>query len=278
MRTRSFLFSLMLSATVFYGCSKDNKDENTTPADDLTTQELTAVRINSDLMYDDVSAEVLQVTVNNTTGAATTTSSACAVVSISPQDLTTWPKTITIDYGTTGCTGINGWTRKGKITYTLTKLPRETGAVVNVSFDNYYVNGYKLEGNFSMTNNGSTDGNLNITTQLTNGKITYPDGKWYTRNSTINWLQTAGASTPSNVLDDEFSVTGNATIRSSANNELVTSSKTPLVRKVLCPNFVSGQLNLTYNGVNGLLDFGAGGCDKSAVLTIGTRNYEVTLP
>ena len=277
MKARLLVMATILSASMFYSCSKDDSPDNATPPDDLTAQELTAARIQSDLVFDDVSSEVLQVTLNGTTGAASTTSAACATVTISPQDLTTWPKTITIDYGSTGCVGINGWVRKGKISYTLTKLPRETGAVVNVSFDNFFVNGYKLEGSYSITNNGSTDANLNITTRLVNGKITYPDGKWYTRTSTINWQQVAGSATAS-VLDDEFNVTGEAVIKSSANNELITSSKTPLLRKVTCGNFVSGQLNVAYNGIAGVLDFGGGTCDKKATLSLGTRNYEVTLP
>ena len=277
MKARLLVMATILSASMFYSCSKDDSPDNATPPEDLTAQELTAARIQSDLVFDDVSSEVLQVTLNGTTGAASTTSAACATVTISPQDLTTWPKTITIDYGSTGCTGINGWVRKGKISYTLTKLPRETGAVVNVSFDNYFVNGYKLEGSYSITNNGSADANLNITTRLVNGKITYPDGKWYTRTSTINWQQVAGSATAS-VLDDEFNVTGEAVIKSSANNELITSSKTPLLRKVTCGNFVSGQLNVAYNGIAGVLDFGGGTCDKKATLSLGTRNYEVTLP
>jgi hypothetical protein len=277
MKARLLVMATILSASMFYSCSKDDSPDNATPPEDLTAQELTAARIQSDLVFDDVSSEVLQVTLNGTTGAASTTSAACATVTISPQDLTTWPKTITIDYGSTGCTGINGWVRKGKISYTLTKLPRETGAVVNVSFDNYFVNGYKLEGSYSITNNGSADANLNITTRLVNGKITYPDGKWYTRTSTINWQQVAGSATAS-VLDDEFNVTGEAVIKSSANNELITSSKTPLLRKVTCGNFVSGQLNVAYNGIAGVLDFGGGTCDKKATLSLGARNYEVTLP
>ncbi|MFN5649840.1 MAG: hypothetical protein ACK458_20200 [Sphingobacteriales bacterium] len=277
MKARLLVMATILFASMFYSCSKDDSPDNATPPEDLTAQELTAARIQSDLVFDDVSSEVLQVTLNGTTGAASTTSAACATVTISPQDLTTWPKTITIDYGSTGCTGINGWVRKGKISYTLTKLPRETGAVVNVSFDNFFVNGYKLEGSYSITNNGSTDANLNITTRLVNGKITYPDGKWYTRTSTINWQQVAGSATAS-VLDDEFNVTGEAVIKSSANNELITSSKTPLLRKVTCGNFVSGQLNVAYNGIAGVLDFGGGTCDKKATLSLGARNYEVTLP
>jgi hypothetical protein len=51
-----------------------------------------------------------------------------------------------------------------------------------------------------------------------------------------------------------------------------------LLRKVTCGNFVSGQLNVAYNGIAGVLDFGGGTCDKKATLSLGTRNYEVTLP
>lgn len=273
MKTVKLAFLAMLSLSALLGCSKED-DQDKAPQDDLTTQELTAVRLQSDILFDDVSMEVVQVNTDN----STTTSSTCAVITVSPQDLTTWPKTVTIDYGTTGCTGVNGYVRKGKITYTLNKRVREAGATLTVSFDNYSVNGYRLEGVYTLTNNGSSNGGLNITTQLANGKITYPDGKWYTRNSTISWVQTGGMSTPLVILDDEFSITGNATIRSSANNELVSATKLPLVRKLACANIVSGQLDLNYNGIIGLLDFGTGGCDKAAVLTIANRNYDVTLP
>jgi hypothetical protein len=275
MKARSVSLFVILSISILFSCSKD---ENSTSgsSSELKTAELTAVRLQSDLLYDDVSLEVLQVNLDNTT--PTTTSSACATITVSPQDLNTWPKTVTIDYGTTGCTGINGFVRKGKISYTISKRVREAGATVTVNFDNYSVNGYKLEGVYTITNNGSSDANLNITTQLVNGKLTYPDGKWYTRSSTINWVQKAGSATPLNPLDDEFSITGNATIRSSENNELITSTKTALTRKLSCANIVSGQLNVIYNGIEGLLDFGAGGCDKDAVLTVGTGSYTITLP
>jgi hypothetical protein len=112
---------------------------------------------------------------------------------------------------------------------------------------------------------------------LTNGKVTHPDGKWYTRTSTTNWIQSAGMSTLP-IIDDEYNLTGNGTIASSEGNTLTASSKTNLLRKVSCVNTVSGQLDLTYNNIAGILDFGNGICDKAAVITVAGRQYEVTLP
>jgi len=275
MKAKQLAFFSILSVSMFFSCTKEKA---TDPADDSMTQELTAARLQSDILYDDVSLEVMQVNVENGLGTPTTETLPCATITVSPQDLTTWPKTVTIDYGTSGCTGSYGFVRKGKITYTLNKKLNEAGAVITVTFDNYSVNNYKLEGVFTLTNNGPNNGNLNLTTRLVNGKITYPDGRWYSRTSTINWVQTAGASTPLSILDDEVNITGEATIRSSANNELISSTKTALLRKFSCANIVSGQLNLNYNGITGVLDFGSGSCDKNAVLNIGTKNYDVTLP
>jgi hypothetical protein len=270
-------FSLLafLSFAVF-ACSKEEK--NTTPGtDDTKIVELSSQKAITDAYYDDVSAEVLQVnTDNGLTNQAETQQVVCATITVSPQDQVTWPKTVTIDYGTAGCTGLNGYVRKGKISYTIDKKLLNTGAKIIASFDNYSVNGYKLEGVYTITNNGSANG-LNVTVVLTNGKVTHPDGKWYTRTSTTNWIQSAGMSTLS-FIDDEYNLTGNGTITSSEGNTLTAASKTNLLRKVSCVNTVSGQLDLTYNNIAGILDFGNGSCDKAAVITVAGRQYDVTLP
>lgn len=270
-------FSLLacLSIAVF-ACSKE--DKNSTPGTDNTKiVELSSQKAITDAYYDDVSAEVLQVnTENGLTNQPSTQQVACATITVSPQDQTTWPKTVSIDYGTAGCIGLNGYVRKGKISYTIDKKLLNTGAKIIVNFDNYSVNGYKLEGVYTITNNGSANG-LNVTVVLTNGKVTHPDGKWYTRTSTTNWIQSAGMSTLT-IIDDEYNLTGNGTITSSEGNTLTAASKTNLLRKVSCVNTVSGQLDLTYNNIAGILDFGNGECDKAAVITVAGKQYNVTLP
>jgi hypothetical protein len=269
------LGSAFLTLAIF-SCSKNDKG-NVPVTDEGKTVELTSAKVNTDALYDDVSMEVLQVnTDNGLSNQPTTVNQACATVTISPTDLAVWPKTVTIDYGTTGCTGLNGFVRKGKISYTLNKKLLQTGAVLTISFDNYSVNGYKLEGVYTITNNGSANG-LNISVQLVNGKVTYPDGTWYTKTSNTTWVQSAGAGTLS-YLDDEYDLTGTGTVASSVGNTLTATSKSNLHRKVTCTNTVSGLLDLTFNNISGTLDFGNGECDKNAVLTIAGKQYAVTLP
>jgi hypothetical protein len=256
-------------------CQKDEAAPQA-PADESKVVALTSQKAVTDALYDDVSMEVIQASADNGLAQPITVQQACASVSIVPQDPAVWPKTITIDYGNAGCTGLNGYVRKGKIIYTLSTRLLSDGAVLNVTFDNYSVNGYKLEGTYIITNNGSTKG-LNVTIQLSNGKVTYPDGSWYTKSSNTNWVQSAGQATFS-ILDDEYSVTGNGSITDMSANLLTAVSKTAMIRRVNCTNTVSGLADLTYNNVSGILDFGSGACDRNAVITVGGKNYEVLLP
>jgi hypothetical protein len=252
------------------------KEDNTAGTDETRAVALTGQKAFTDALYDDVTTEVMQVNTENGLSQPSAQQQACATVTIAPQDPGTWPKTITIDYGTTGCTGLNGYLRKGKISYTLNRRLLSDGAVVNVSFDNYSVNGYRLEGNYTITNNGSANG-LNFTVQLTGGKVTYPNGNWYTKTTNTTWVQSAGQGTLV-ILDDEYNVTGNGTFTDMDGNILTAASRSALLRKVSCVNTVSGQADLTYNQVSGLLDFGSGGCDKNALITIAGKTYEITLP
>ena len=267
------ILSTICLSVVMNSCSKDNNENP--PSNEESTVSLTNAKVYSDALYDDVSMEVLQVnTENNLSAQPSVNTQTCATVTISPNDAT-WPKTVTIDYGTAGCTGANGYTRKGKIIYTLNKKLLTTGAVLTASFDNYSVNGYKLEGTYTITNNGSSAG-LNVTIVLANGKVTYPTGVVYTKVSNTTWVQAAGIGTLT-VLDDEYYVTGNGSV-STAGNTLSAASVGNLYRTVTCTNTVSGVLNLNYNNITGTLDFGAGECDKTAVLTVAGKEYNVVLP
>jgi hypothetical protein len=200
----------------------------------------------------------------------------CATVILDNADPNTFPKTMTVDFGA-GCTSANGITRKGKLIVNLSGKIRTNGTVLTINFENYYVNGYKLEGTLSITNN-STGGALSFTTQTTNGKLTYPDGTTiFTHTGTHTLSQTAGAGTIT-FTDDDYTLTGTGTTSSSAGNTLSTSISTALVKKASCKNIVSGLQNFTFNNISGTLNYGDGSCDNLATLTIGQFNQTVTLP
>jgi hypothetical protein len=266
--------SVVLAATVgaFFACSKEEKK----PADDAqTTVELSTANAINDRLYEDVLDEVNSVNLESGLYLRTAQQTACRTITVEKVTANDWPKKVTVDYGT-GCTA-GVITRKGKIIYTISNKFLQPGSSISVSFEGYSVNDYKLEGVFAITN--TTTGNtISFTTQTTAGKLTYPDGKWFTYVGQRAWTQTAGNATPFDVTDDEYTGTGNGTLTSSTGNVLAATIKTGLVRKVSCVNVVSGVVEGTFNNIPGSLDFGSGTCDKNAVLTVANKTYQVTLP
>lgn len=261
-------FLVIALSVVIFSCKKDKKEE----PNNAEAIQLSVANNVSETAYDDVFNVILEDGFNKGVAAK---ENSCANVTLSNTDPNTFPKTMTIDFGT-GCSS-NGITRKGKIIATLSGKILATGTTVTVSFDNYHVNDFKVEGTFSITNNSGGAG-LSLTTQTTNGKLTYPDGTtYYTYSGTHTLIQSAGAGTPS-IADDSFSITGNSTTASSAGNSLTVSITTPLVKNALCTNIVSGVQSFTYNSIGGTLNYGDGTCDKIATLTIGSYSQQIILP
>lgn len=264
---------LGISASLLISSCKKESSENTDNSKDQPTAiNLTVASSISQSLYDDVFTQInIEAENNNINGKLNgeTGVQGCATVTVSPADLTTFPKTLTIDYGA-GCT-IGTITRKGKLTATISGRLRTPGTTVSVTFQNYFVNEYKLEGVFSITNN-STNNAASFTTQTSNGKLTYPAGvAYYTHNGSHTYTQVGGLGTPT-FTDDSWSVTGSGTTTSSANETLTVTIKTPLVKNIACGSVVSGTEDFQYNNIKGSLDFGNGTCDRLATLTIGSYN------
>jgi len=192
----------------------------------------------------------------------------CTILTITPNDVNTYPKTVKLDFGS-GCTSWYGVTRSGIITYTFSGKFKNPGTTVTAEYTNFKVNGYKLEGSYSITNNTSLANGVLFNSSVTNGKVTYPDGiTWYTYSGTKTVKQTAGIGSL-NYNDYVFAVTGAHSYASSAGKTLTDSITTPLVKQATCKNIVSGVVAFTYNGsITGTLDYGNGACDSLATLTI----------
>lgn len=258
----------IITATVLFACKKESRN-----SDDDTTANLSGSATSSGDVYDDTYDVALQYGDDNGLGGGR--ADACATVTLSPADTVTYPKTMTIDFGS-GCTSSTGITRKGKLVITLTGKIRKTGSVMSVSFVDYYVNGYKVEGTFTITNSSTANG-LVFTTQTTNGKVTFPSGAWFSHSGTKTFTQTAGFGTPA-FADDSYAITGSFSNANSEGKSVSGTITTALVKSFSCKNIVSGVIQFTYNGIKGTLDFGSGTCDNAAVITVGTRAYPITLP
>jgi len=199
----------------------------------------------------------------------------CATVTVSPA--LGFPKTVTLDFGTGSCTNPNGITRSGIVTIVLSDSLRAHGSTATVTFNNYYVQGYKREGTITWTNT-STATAVSWHRNCTNGKITAPNGNYWTHSGDQDIVITAGASTPT-LTDNVYSITGNSTVANSAGVSRTSTILTALEKKANCTHIDMGTVKVQGPNHYAVIDFGTGTCDNIATVSIdGHASQTITLP
>lgn len=275
MKSKLFLFSVVLTASIFIfsSCRKDNDNENNyrSAIDNATAEN----------MFDDVFKQATDGVVaaedsaQNLRGYENIMSS-CATLTITPFDLTTFPKTIVVDFGSTNCLGSDGRYRRGQIEMTITGWYRDSGTVITVTPVNYYVNDNYVQGTKTLTNNGhNTAGNLTYTLSV-NGSVTTSEGT-ITWNSTRyhEWIE--GESTVLNPWDDVYLITGSASGTNVEGEDFDVVINTALRVQVGCRWITQGVLTLTSGDFSMTVDYGDGACDAAAVVTINGNNYNISM-
>lgn len=186
----------------------------------------------------------------------------CATVTLNPPDLTTFPKTVTVDFGPLGCTDQYGVYRKGAFTAVFTDYLHNPGAHVHVTFQNYSVNLNKVEGVYDLANTSPNSNSRSFRDTITNGKITTSDNKVCTWNATRYSTQTGGFSTTP-ISDDEYTG-GGQSAGIGFNGKPFEAVSTDVVWRLNCKYLVSGTVTINSNNDPEpvIVDFGNGVCDK----------------
>lgn len=201
------------------------------------------------------------------------------IITISPFDLTTWPKEIKVDYGTTDYMCPDGNKRRGIINIETTGFYRDPGTVITVTFDNYYQNSYKLEGTQIVTNAGrNTEQHLVYTVEINGGKVTTPQNKVinYEENTSREWV--AGEETVLEPCDDNYYITGSQNGVSSDNISYTLTVQNRLDIMVCCQYIRGGILNVQMQGLATIsVNFGDGTCDKNATVIINNTEYPIVM-
>lgn len=271
MKTKSFLsgiFFLILVIAVLSSCKKRRESYRDTSADNALAESL----------FNDINNQVDDAVKSNPQANGRVAGGYCPVITITPADTTTFPKTITIDFGS-GCVGYGGRTKAGKIICTLTGRYRSPGTTINVTLDNYSVNGNKVEGSKTITNSGrNASGNLVYTIEVANAKIISEEGT-ITWNSSRQREWIAGENTPyPNFSDDVYLITGNANGTNRHGDKFTVEITKALRVELNCKNIVSGTIKLKPEKLpERELDYGDGTCDDIATLKIRNKTYTIKL-
>ncbi len=282
---RTALF-LLIPAIFVSSCKKDEEqiDKNTSSAVDHAFAEST---------FDDVGLMADQAAISGDLATYKNGSlqngllSTCATITF---DTTVSPRIITIDFDTVnGSPCLDGRYRRGKVIVSYNGGYRDVGSTHTISFDDYYVNDYKIEGTKTVTNAGqNSSGNTQFDISVV-GHIISPQGAnldW-TSTRVREWVEGEGSMW---WTDDVYHITGTASGNSFGGEDFSAQITEPLVVDLGCvspspliPKPVSlkdGILEFTPNGkYTRVIDYGYenGDCDNKAKVTIADFEFTIIL-
>lgn len=187
-----------------------------------------------------------------------------------------YPRTVTIDYGES-CTSASGVTRSGKIVLKYSNDLAITGSQELTTYNNYYVDGIKIEGGTKFANNGEVGVQGQIIYRLTykNRKSIQADGGYTIINGHHRVIKRGEGSGYPGFPDGDFRATGLLNYTQFNNVSGVTSQFTvatrpqeALIYKSGCDWITKGKSLYTYSDQSTAeLDYGNGVCDNLGTFT-----------
>jgi hypothetical protein len=282
--------AITLGLSTFTACKKKEVNPVTTVGTDSNpeseTQQVAADHSQADKAFSDVfdaTDDAIKNNGLNKTGGYYSLLSDCATVSLdagTTVDTTNYPKNLTITFGngtsTDSCLGKDGRWRKGKIHVKIeNKRYRDKGAKITVTLDNYYVDGYHIEGTKAITNNGtftnSTGTYIEYAVNVSGGKITSSGGAsatWASTRTRQTYVDKTGK-----VLFHLIS--GSANGINFHGTAYTVDITTPLKVVPGCRWIEAGVINIIpQNKATRTVDFGNSGCDRLANLIINGHSYQ----
>lgn len=187
-------------------------------------------------------------------------------------------KRIIVDFGD-GCTSGNGITRKGRVIINYTGMISFPTASITVNFQDYFVNGVKIEGTRVTTNKG-IDLNymtLSFEIKMDNGKLTWTDGGQSNVKISHNrkfFLHDQ---------DMRTEIIGSSSVKSRSGVDFTSDIYYPLVYVKTCThtgNWIASEgmsfLSLSQSIVF-QVDYGQGKCDREITVILEDESIRLTL-
>lgn len=284
---KRLFFLLAIISLALFSCKKaeEEKPDPFNANDNVTASSNNSI---ASIMFDDVYRQVDNSSVDAKTQCGGKSNAEqltpCATITLGAGELNlnVWPKHITVDFGT-GCTSAyDGRTRSGKVIYIATGWMHDSASVCTVTTDNYYVNGYKVEGTKTITNMGhNANHHLLYHVVVTNGVITHPTGEHHTWTTNRYTEWTVGENTLIDFTDDKFSTTGSANgiTTTGASYVITIDNANPLLTEWGCRWIMQGKLTITVGTQPSVLvDYGNTGCDANASFTVYGQTYTFQMP
>lgn len=205
----------------------------------------------------------------------------CPTITVDKPDTTNWPKVITIDWGE-GCEGFYGHTRSGMVKISLTGWMHWPGSMKTVELFDYYINGIKVEGIKTTSNDGrNNNGNLTFTSVLEGGKVIVPTEEGNTVELTkefTRYKEWVEGEETRNFFDNVFYILGSASGTNFKQEAYTRTITYRLEWAASCRFIKSGTVVIVVGDKLPItLDYGDGTCDNKATITINGETREILL-
>lgn len=270
-RNALWIAAPMAAMSLFTSCTKEEEEMMPVTAEEVQLANSEAAM---DAQFQNVDNIVFESMLMATNEGGRFEMSNCALVNHNADT-----RTLTVDFGE-GCADAQGHVRAGKIMVTYQGKIFQDGFTQDISLENFSIDGVALEGTRSWTYTGGMSEQMpSFAITLEDGKVTWPDGTFATRE--VNQVHTIvfGANSGNN----EFQVSGTASGIRRNGQEYTSNISQPLVFSAGCMSEgiyvpVSGVQQIAADGKDTMtLNYGDGACDKIANVTVGGRSQDVTI-
>jgi hypothetical protein len=303
---KSALFTRLITAAFFtslvmIACKKENSSSLSPAEEEQAANYSTESETENEVVFNDVFDNVMGV--NTEVGIGGTgifgrvssngremglDSLPCVQVSITLLNAPArFPMKIVIDFGTS-CLGRDGHTRSGKIITEYSGKLTEPGNSATTRFDGFKFDSISVQGTHKITNTTAAGSNQRqFTIDVTDAKLTKPNGNYSMWTSHRVTTQIEGNGTPFFPIDDIFKVTGSAHGQVKHGNLIYawhSEITEPLIKKFTCHWISKGIIKVrretlaTNSQWVATLDYGLGDCDFLATLTINGVSHQIQLP
>lgn len=284
MKTKFLLIATCITLSFFISCNSDDKTNNETAKTISNDEIITNSKIDAsiedvtNIAEDQFTAQ--QNSTNKPSGTIKNFLPSCAVITTVLTN-NTW--TTTVDFGIEGCTLENGNSVKGKMIITFSNDFTAPTQTISYTFEGFYHNGKKLQGNKSIVRTRKSTALLlaqhPVTTAAIDMTITFDDGSVYTRKGSLTKEMIAGYDTWFNWEDNVFVVTGSGSTTFPNGDTFSAEITTPLEFKASCKTSfaVKGVLSITKNGATAIIDYGNGDCNTLVTVTKNGVTEEIDL-
>jgi hypothetical protein len=270
----SITLKLLILSTVvilFSSCEKKIETDNETQSvldNAVATQNFVSV-------FPFISEQCLNYSVVKKTSSCTTVSQLTGDTTDANGDnvFDNGPINFLIDFGDGSCSSADGISRSGKIKLTMAKKWSVLSHSITVEFIDYKTNGLNCLGSLKLTRTDSSKYSFEIKPSSLKSDYYQID---FEGNFTL--YQTHGENTKSDLSDDIFEITGNASGKNRQKRTFTSKITYPLIKPNSCKYIVSGILEVTPNELKSRkVNFGASACDDEATYTMNDQTITFKL-